>query len=69
VSLPGYQGLQDQAWWCGYGPYEKPSLTVCAMIENGGHGGVVAAPVALQVFQKFFKVDPSSYNASVGNSD
>ena len=69
VRLPGYQGLQDQAWWCGYGPYVKPSLVVCAMIENGGHGGVVAAPVALQVFQKFFKVDPSSYNAQVVNSD
>jgi penicillin-binding protein 2 len=69
VSLPGYQGLQDQAWWCGYGPYVDPKLVVCAMIENGGHGGVVAAPVALQVFQKFFKVDPSSYNASVVASD
>ena len=69
VDLPGFQGLRDQAWWCGYGPYEKPTLTVCAMIENGGHGGVVAAPVALQVFQKFFHVDPSSYSASVGNSD
>jgi penicillin-binding protein 2 len=69
VTLPGYQGLQDQAWWCGYGPYEKPSLAVCAMIENGGHGGVVAAPVALQVFQKFFNVDPNSYSAAVVNSD
>ena len=24
------------------------------MIKNGGHGGVSAAPAALQVFQKFF---------------
>jgi penicillin-binding protein 2 len=69
VRLPGYQGLQDQAWWCGYGPYIKPKLTVCAMIENGGHGGVVAAPVALRVFEKFFKVDPNSYSAAVVNSD
>ncbi len=69
VNLPGYHGLQDQAWWCGYGPYDKPELVVCAMIENGGHGGVVAAPVALQVFQKFFGVDPNSFSASVGNSD
>ncbi len=69
MNLPGYHGLQDQAWWCGYGPSDNPTLTVCAMIENGGHGGVVAAPVALQVFQKFFGVDPSSYSASVGNSD
>jgi penicillin-binding protein 2 len=69
VRLPGYQGLQDQAWWCGYGPYIKPKLAVCAMIENGGHGGIVAAPVALRVFEKFFKVDPNSYSAAVVNSD
>jgi penicillin-binding protein 2 len=69
VRLPGYQGLQDQAWWCGYGPYGKPKLVVCALIENGGHGGVVAAPAALKVFEKYFKVDPNSYVAAVKNSD
>ena len=44
-------------------------IAMAILVENGGHGGVVAAPVALQVFQKFFDVDPSSYSASVGNSD
>jgi penicillin-binding protein 2 len=69
VRLPGYQGLQDQAWWCGYGPYAKPKLVVCALIENGGHGGVAAAPAALKVFEKYFKVDPDSYVSAVKNSD
>jgi penicillin-binding protein 2 len=69
VRLPGYQGLQDQAWWCGYGPYAQPTLVVCALIENGGHGGVAAAPAALKVFEKYFKVDPSSYVSAVKNSD
>jgi penicillin-binding protein 2 len=36
VQLPGYKGLRDQSWWCGYGPYEKPEIAVCALIENGG---------------------------------
>ncbi len=69
VRLPGYQGLQDQAWWCGYGPYGKPKLVVCALIENGGHGGVAAAPAALKVFEKYFKVDPNSYVSAVKDSD
>jgi penicillin-binding protein 2 len=69
VRLPGYSGLQDQAWWCGYGPYASPKLVVCALIENGGHGGIAAAPAALRVFEKYFKVDPNSYSASVKNSD
>ena len=54
VSLPGYFGLQDQSWWCGYGPTDAPKLVVCALIENGGHGGTAAAPAALKVFEEFF---------------
>jgi penicillin-binding protein 2 len=69
VRLPGFQGLQDQAWWCGWGPYGNPKLVVCALIENGGHGGVAAAPAALKVFEKYFKVDPASYSAAVKDSD
>ena len=56
VSLPGYTGLQNQAWWCGYGPYNSPKLVVCALIENGGYGGDVAAPAAAQVFAEYFHV-------------
>ena len=56
VSLPGYVGNQDQSWWCGYGPTEEAKLVVCAVIENGGHGGVAAAPAAAQVFSSFFNV-------------
>jgi penicillin-binding protein 2 len=69
VRLPGYQGLQDQAWWCGYGPYAKPKLVVCALIENGGHGGTAAAPAALQVFERFFEVEPESYVSAIKASD
>jgi penicillin-binding protein 2 len=56
VSVPGFTGLQNQAWWCGYGPYNAPKLVVCALIENGGYGGDVAAPAAAQVFAAYFHV-------------
>jgi penicillin-binding protein 2 len=56
VTLPGYKGEQDQSWWCGYGPANDPKLVVCAVIENGGHGGTAAAPAAERVFAKFFHV-------------
>jgi len=56
VSLPGYIGLQNQSWWCGYGPYDSPKLVVCALIENGGYGGDAAAPAAAQVFAAYFHV-------------
>lgn len=69
VKLPGYTGLRDQSWWCGYGPYEAPEIAVCALIENGGHGGTAAAPVALKVFEKHFNVEPGSYTAVIQQSD
>ena len=50
----GYPHTFNQAWWCGYGPSDSPRLVVCALIENGGHGGDVAAPTALKVFEQFF---------------
>ena len=68
VQLPGYPDghLEDQAWWCGWGPYDgneyrtraglkRAPLVVCAVIENGGHGGAVAAPTALKVFEHWFQ--------------
>jgi penicillin-binding protein 2 len=56
VQPPGYARpvLQDQSWWCGYAPADKPEIAVCAVIENGGHGGAVAAPAALKVFEQYF---------------
>ncbi len=69
VRLPGFHGLRDQSWWCGYGPYQSPEIAVCAVIENGGHGGTAAAPTALRIFEDYFDVDPGSYVATVQESD
>jgi penicillin-binding protein 2 len=56
VFLPGQKtGLNlSQSWWCGYGPTDNPTIVVCALIENGGHGGTAAAPAALKVFEQYF---------------
>jgi penicillin-binding protein 2 len=59
VALPGYPAghLEDQSWWCGYGPSDAEArIVVCAVIENGGHGSTAAAPAALEVFEQFFGV-------------
>lgn len=58
VQLPGYPPghLEDQSWWCGWGPSDSARLVVCALIENGGHGSAAAAPAALKVFERYFGV-------------
>jgi penicillin-binding protein 2 len=65
VDLPGFPhgSLQNQSWWCGYGPSQDAKLVVCAVIENGGHGGTAAAPAALQVFEQFFHVKSTQTSA------
>ncbi len=59
VPLPGYPSdhLEDQSWWCGWGPSDAARIVVCAMIENGGHGSAAAAPAALKVFERYFGVE------------
>ena len=69
VTIGKWSGLRDQSWWCGWGPYVDPELVVCAVIENGGHGGEAAAPAALKVFEKFFDVEPGSYTTGAVESD
>lgn len=63
VQLPGYpiDHLENQSWWCGWGPSDNAKIVVCALIENGGHGSTAAAPAALRVFESFFgeKAPPS----------
>jgi len=59
ARIPGFTGKLDQSWWCGYAPADAPTITVCAVIENGGHGGTAAAPAALKVFEAYFKAHPT----------
>ncbi len=43
----------DHAWFVAYGGYpnEAPSVAVCVFVENGGHGGSEAAPVAKKMLE------------------
>jgi penicillin-binding protein 2 len=44
----------SDAWWAGWAEQNGRPLVVVAMIHDGGHGGVSAAPVAAEVFSAFF---------------
>jgi len=49
----------DHAWFAGFAPADNPQIVVVALVENGGHGGVEAAPVARDLFAAYFGVpDP-----------
>ncbi|MEO0085868.1 MAG: penicillin-binding protein 2 [candidate division WOR-3 bacterium] len=35
----------DHAWFVGYAPADSPEVVFAVVVENAGHGGVVAAPI------------------------
>ena len=41
--------LQDHALFTGFAPSENPEIAIAVIIENGGSGGSVAAPIARKV--------------------
>lgn len=45
------EGL-PHSWFGGYGPVGNPKVAVVVLIENGGSGGKVAAPIAKKIFEK-----------------
>jgi penicillin-binding protein 2 len=44
---------RDHALFVAFAPADKPRLAVAVLVENGGHGGVTAAPIARQVFDYY----------------
>ena len=47
----------DHAWFIGYAPAQNPEIAVALIIENAGHGGAVAAPMAQQIYRRYFELD------------
>ena len=42
------------AWFFGYGKYNNEILSIVVLLENGGHGGEVSAPIARKAFNVYF---------------
>ncbi len=47
----------DHAWFTAYAPAEDPKVAVIVMVENGGEGGVVSAPIAKRVMEQTLGLD------------
>jgi len=43
--------LRDHALFIAFAPVEDPRIAVAVIVENGGHGGSVAAPIAGSIMQ------------------
>jgi penicillin-binding protein 2 len=49
------------AWFVGFAPAGRPKIAMAVIVEHGGHGGDVAAPVASEIVDNYFEtVDPAA---------
>jgi penicillin-binding protein 2 len=46
--------LKDHAWFASFAPVDNPRIAVVVLVENGGFGGQVAAPIAKAVYEAAF---------------
>ena len=47
------QRLRDHALFVAYAPADKPRIALAVLVENGGHGGTTAAPIARKVLDYY----------------
>ncbi len=45
---------QDHAWFASFAPVRDPEVVVVVLVERGGKGGQVAAPIARQILNAIF---------------
>ncbi len=44
----------DHAWFTALAPAHHPEIVIAVVVENAGHGGAVAAPIAARVLETYF---------------
>jgi penicillin-binding protein 2 len=58
-------GSDDYAWYASYAPANDPKYAVVVMVEQGGHGGSVAAPATRLIYDSLFKVKSEKTTGAV----
>ncbi|MCS7264732.1 MAG: penicillin-binding protein 2 [Armatimonadetes bacterium] len=47
------KGAKTHAWFIAFAPADDPQIALCVMVEEAGHGGEIAVPIAKQILQAF----------------
>jgi penicillin-binding protein 2 len=47
--------LRDHALFIAFAPAEAPKIALAVVVENGGSGGAVAAPIARRILDRYFR--------------
>jgi len=55
-SAENPHGDKTHALFAGIAPMESPEIAVGVVMENAGHGGSIAAPIAAKLFRRYFEL-------------
>lgn len=58
---------RTHAWYTGYAPVDDPKIAMTVLIEGGGEGSSVAAPIVKEVFRWYFSEDKNKLIRDVYN--
>ncbi len=47
---------EDHSWFVAFGPYEDPEIVLAVVVDQGGSGSTVAAPIAREIFDKSVEI-------------
>lgn len=59
----------DHALFACFAPYESPEIVIVVILENAGHGGSAAAPVARKIIDAYFAAKETKALQASTNSD
>ncbi len=60
---------RDHAWFAAYSPAKAPEIAVVVLVEHGGSGPTVAAPIAMQVIRDYHRLQQVRAAKSVASKD
>ena len=55
-------GRQPHSWFAAFAPADDPQFVVVSVIEEGGHGSQVAAPIVRRVLEGLLDLEPGAFN-------
>lgn len=54
-TLTQEKRFMPNSWFVSFAPRQNPKLAVVVLVENGGDAGSIAAPLAAQIYKKYFE--------------
>ncbi len=60
---------RDHALFIAYAPADDPKIALALLVENGGHGGSTAAPIAREVFDYYLLAKRAEKKPVLGDEE